>query len=134
MTENEISRVIVDAAIEVHRELGGPGLLESIYEEALAFELEERGLSVVRQQKVPVVYKGRRLAGNLRLDLIVNQKVIVECKATTMYSAIFEAQALTYLRLLDLKLAIVINFGKRRVSQGVRRVVNGLEEGESEVE
>jgi len=96
--------------------------------------LEERGLSVVRQQKVPVVYKGRRLAGNLRLDLIVNQKVIVECKATTMYSAIFEAQALTYLRLLDLKLAIVINFGKRRVSQGVGRVVNGLEEGESEVE
>ena len=134
MTENEISRVIVDSAIEVHRELGGPGLLESIYEEALAFELEERGLSVERQQKVPVVYKGRRLAGNLRLDLIVNQKVIVECKATTMYSSVFEAQALTYLRLLDLKLAMVINFGKRRVSQGVRRVVNGLEEGEAEVE
>ncbi|MDB4305978.1 GxxExxY protein [bacterium] len=134
MTENEISRVIVDAAIEVHRELGGPGLLESVYEEALAFELAERGLSVERQQKVPVVYKGRRLAGNLRLDLIVNQKVIVECKATTMYSSVFEAQALTYLRLLDLKLAMVINFGKRRVSQGVHRVVNGLEEGEAQVE
>ena len=134
MTENEISRVIVDAAIEVHRELGGPGLLESVYEEALAFELEERGLSVKRQQKVPIVYKGRRLAGDLRLDLIVNQKVIIECKATTMYSSVFEAQALTYLRLLDLKLAMVINFGKRRVSQGVRRVVNGLEEGEAEVE
>jgi GxxExxY protein len=134
MTENEISRVIVDAAIEVHRELGGPGLLESVYEEALAFELEDRGLSVERQQRVPIVYKGRRLAGNLRLDLIVNQKVIVECKATTMDSSIFEAQALTYLRLLDLKLGMVINFGKRRVSQGVRRVVNGLEEGEAEVE
>jgi GxxExxY protein len=134
MTENEISRVIIDAAIEVHRELGGPGLLESIYEEALVFELEERGLSVERQQKVPVEYKGRRLAGNLRLDLIVNQKVIVECKATTMYSTIFEAQALTYLRLLDLKLAMVINFGKSRVSQGIRRVVNGLEEGEAQVE
>ncbi len=134
MTENEISKVIVDAAIEVHRELGGPGLLESVYEEALAFELEERGLSVERQQRVPIVYKGRRLAGNLRLDLIVNRKVIVECKATTMYNSVFEAQALTYLRLLDLKLAMVINFGKRRVSQGVRRVVNGLEEGEAKVE
>jgi GxxExxY protein len=108
--------------------------LESVYEEALAFELEDRGLSVERQQRVPIVYKGRRLAGNLRLDLIVNQKVIVECKATTMDSSIFEAQALTYLRLLDLKLGMVINFGKRRVSQGVRRVVNGLEEGEAEVE
>ena len=134
MNENEISKVIVDAAIEVHRELGGPGLLESIYEEALAFELEERGLSVQRQQTVPIVYKGRRLTGNLRLDLIVNKKVIVECKATTMYNSVFEAQALTYLRLLDLKLAMVINFGKRRVSQGVRRVVNGLEEGEAKVE
>ena len=134
MNENEISKVIVDAAIEVHRELGGPGLLESIYEEALAFELEERGLSVQRQQTVPIVYKGRRLTGNLRLDLIVNKKVIIECKATTMYNSVFEAQALTYLRLLDLKLAMVINFGKRRVSQGVRRVVNGLEEGEAKVE
>jgi GxxExxY protein len=128
MDENEISKVIVDAAIEVHRELGGPGLLESVYEEALAYELRERGLSIERQRKVPVVYKGQRLAGDLRLDLIVNEKVVVECKATTMNSLVFEAQALTYLRLLDLRLAMVINFGKQRVSEGIRRVVNGLEE------
>jgi len=134
MNENEISKVIVDSAIEVHRELGGPGLLESVYETALAFELGERGLMVERQKKVPIVYKGRRLPGELRLDLVVNGSVIVECKATTVYSSVFEAQALTYLRLLDLKLALVINFGKGRVSQGIRRVVNGLEEGETKVE
>ena len=131
MDENELSRVIVDAAIEVHRELGGPGLLESVYESALAFELEQRGLSVERQRSVPIVYKGNRLPGNLRLDMIINEKVIVECKATTIYSSVFEAQALTYLRLLDLKLALVINFGNPRVSSGIRRVVNGLEEGDA---
>ena len=128
LDENEISQMVLDAAIEVHRELGGPGLLESVYEEALAFELEERGLSVERQKPVPVMYKGRRLAGDLRLDLLVNKKVIIECKATSVHSKVFEAQALTYLRLLDLKLAMVINFGEKRVSKGVRRVVNGLEE------
>lgn len=134
MDENEISKVIVDAAIEVHRELGGPGLLESVYETALVFELEERGLSVERQKRVPILYKGRRLPGDLRLDLIVNDRVLVECKATTVYSSVFEAQALTYLRLLDLKLALVVNFGKPRVSAGIRRVVNGLEEGECKVD
>ena len=133
MDENELSKVIVDAAIEVHRELGGPGLLESVYESALAYELEERGLNVERQRFVPILYKEKRLPGDLRLDLIVNDKVIVECKATTIYNSVFEAQALTYLRLLGLKLALVINFGKPRVSQGIRRVVNGLEEKEDEV-
>jgi len=134
MDENEISKVIVDAAIEVHRELGGPGLLESVYESALAYELEERGLTVERQRMVPVIYKGKRLPGDLRLDMVVNDKVIVECKAVAINSSVFEAQALTYLRILDLKLALVVNFGKRLVSQGIRRVVNGLEEGESELD
>jgi len=134
MDENEISKVIVDAAIEVHRELGGPGLLESVYESALAYELEERGLTVERQRMVPVIYKGNHLPGDLRLDMVVNDKVIVECKAVAIYSSVFEAQALTYLRLLDLKLALVVNFGKGLVSQGIRRVVNGLEEGESELD
>ena len=134
MDENEISKVIVDAAIEVHRELGGPGLLESVYESALAFELEERGLTVERQRVVPIVYKGKRLPGDLRLDMIVNDSVIVECKATSIYSSVFEAQALTYLRLLDLKLALVVNFGKGLVSKGIRRVVNGLEEGDPKLD
>ena len=125
-SENEISRVILDAAIEVHRVLGGPGLLEGVYEEALAYELALRGLAVERQKAVPVVYKGRRLGSDLRLDLLVEGMVLVECKATTAYNQVFEAQALTYLRLLDLKLALVVNFGERVVKDGVHRVVNGL--------
>lgn len=127
MEENEIAKVVVDAAIEVHRTLGGPGLLEAVYEEALAFELSSRGLNVQRQKAVPLVYKGRRLATDLRLDLLVSELVIVECKSTAIYNRLFEAQALTYLRLCDLKLALVINFGERLVRQGIHRVVNGLQ-------
>jgi hypothetical protein len=94
--ENEIATIVIAAAIEVHRTLGGPGLLEIVYEKALAFELESR--------------------------------VIVECKATTAYNSLFEAQALTYLRLCDLRLALVVNFGERQVRQGIHRLVNGLQE------
>ena len=126
MHENEISRIILDAAIEVHRTLGGPGLLESVYEEALAWELQNRGLNVQRQKLVPVVYKGETLATPLRLDLLVEGKVIVECKATTDYHSIFEVQVLTYLRLTGLKLGVVINFGERLVKNGFHRVVNNL--------
>jgi GxxExxY protein len=126
MHENDISGIILDAAIEAHRTLGGPGLLESAYEEALVWELQARGLAVERQKNVPIVYKGHTLATPLRLDLLVADKVIVECKGTTQYNPIFEAQALTYLRLTGLKLGIVINFGARRVKDGYYRVVNGL--------
>ncbi len=128
MGDNEISRVIIEGAIEAHRTLGGPGLLEGVYEEALVFELESRGLPVQRQKVVPLVYKGKRLASDLRIDLLVSDRVIVECKATAAYNRVFEAQALTYLRLLDLRLALVINFGERLVSHGIHRVVNDLQE------
>jgi GxxExxY protein len=126
MLENEISGVVVDAAIEVHRTLGGPGLLESVYEEALAHELELRGMRVERQKSVPIVYKGKRLATDLRVDLLVAQLVVVDCKAAGTYHPIFAAQVLTYLRLLDLRLGLVVNFGRQLVKDGVRRVVNGL--------
>ncbi len=126
MIENEISRIVVDAAIEVHRTLGGPGLLESVYEEALVYELELRGLKVERQRPVPVVYKGRRLATDLRVDLLVADRVVVECEATSNKNPAFEAQVLTYLRLMDLKLGLVVNFGSRLVEDGISRVVNGL--------
>ena len=126
MNENEISKIIVECAIEVHRTLGGPGLLEAVYEEALAFELEQRGLRVERQLPVPIVYKGRQLGVPLRLDLRVNGLVLVDPKATTAYHPIFEAQMLTYLRLSGLKLGLVINFGERYVKDGIHRVVNGL--------
>ena len=126
MTENEISKHIVECAIEVHRTLGGPGLLEDVYEEALAWELTQRGLRVERQIITPIVYKGRTLGTPLRLDMLVEGLVIVENKATTAYNSIFEAQALTYLRLRKLKLALVINFGEKYVKDGIHRVVNGL--------
>ena len=126
MTANEIASIVVDAAIEVHRTLGGPGLLESVYEEALVYELETRGLETVRQKGVPIVYKGICLATGLRFDLVVEGKVIVECKATRDDNPVFEAQALTYLRLMNLRLALVVNFGQRLVKDGVHRVVNKL--------
>lgn len=124
LNENRISKYIVDCAIEVHRTLGGPGLLESVYEEALAWELVQRGLTVERQVYVPIVYKSRTLADPLRLDLLVERLVIVEVKATTNYNSIFEAQALTYLCLMDLQLALVINFGEKYVKDGIHRVVD----------
>lgn len=126
MTENDISKIIVNAAIEVHRTLGGPGLLESVYEEALAWELTKAGLSVQRQEPMPIPYKGHVLATPLKIDLIVGGLVIIECKATSKYHEVFEAQTLTYLRLTGLKLGLVINFGERLVKDGVHRVVNGL--------
>jgi GxxExxY protein len=126
MTENEISKVIVDCAIEVHRELGGPGLLESVYEEALVDELGRRRLKVERQLSVPIVYKGRTLATPLRLDLRVNDLVLIDNKSVTEWNPVFAAQMLTYLRLTKLKLGIIINFGERWVKDGIHRVVNGL--------
>ena len=128
MKENEISKVIVDAAIEVHREIGGPGLVEDIYEEALAEELRLRGVFVERQLPVRVVYKGIVLRKPLRLDMKVERLVLVDNKATTEWNAIYEAQLLTYLRVTGLKLGLVINFGERIVTAGIRRVVNGLPE------
>jgi len=126
MTENEVGTHVVECAIEVHRTLGGPGLLESIYEEALAWELCQRGLIVDRQLFVPVSYKGHELATPLRLDLFVEKMVVVEVKAVTLYNPVFETQALTYLRMLKLKLAMVINFGEKMVKDGIHRVANGL--------
>ena len=126
MKENEISKIIIGAAIEVHRELGGPGLLEGVYEEALVEELTLRGLVVERQLQVPIIYKGKRLGAPLRLDLKVGGLVLVDNKAVTEWNPVFEAQMLTYLRLTGLKLGLVINFGERFVKNGIYRVVNGL--------
>lgn len=126
MNENEISKMIVDAAIEVHRTLGGPGLLESVYQESIYWELRNRGLHVEREKIIPIVYKGNQLGTPLRLDLLIEEKVIIECKATANYNIIFEAQTLTYLRLTNLKLGIVINFGEKLVKNGIHRIVNGI--------
>lgn len=126
MTENGLSKIIVTAAIEVHRNLGGPGLLESVYEEALAYELAQRSCNVRRQVPSPIQYKDVTLATPLKIDLLVDDLVIVECKAVTQFNPIFATQLLTYLRLKNLKLGLVINFGEQLVKDGIHRVVNEL--------
>ena len=124
--ENEISKVILDAAISVHKELGGPGLLESYYEFALMAELQSRGLKVESQKEVPVIYKGVQVGVPYRLDLVVDGRVIVECKATEKNNPVFASQVLTYLRLTGLKLGLVINFGQKTIKEGWQRVANNL--------
>ena len=126
MTENEISAEVLDAAIAVHNAIGGPGVLESYYEAALACELEIRGLKVETQKPVPVVYKGRIIGEPYRLDMLVEDKVIIECKATEKNNPIFASQVLTYLKLTNQRLGIVINFGQKRIKDGWTRVANNL--------
>ena len=126
MEENEISGIVLDAAIEVHRQLGGPGLLESVYEEALAYELKLRGVQVDRQVPIQILYKEKALATPLRVDLLVDGKVIVECKVTSQHNELFEAQSLTYLRITRLKLALIVNFGFQRIIDGYHRIANNL--------
>lgn len=128
MNENELSKIIVDAAIEVHRTLGGPGLLEGVYRDGMIIEIRRRGPQVEKEKLVPIVYKGETISMPLKLDLLVGGLVIVECKAVSTPHPIFEAQLLTYLRLTNLKLGLLINFGHRYVKNGIVRVVNGLEE------
>ena len=125
MDENACSKGIIGAAIEVHRCLG-PGLLEATYEEALIHELTSTGLSLERQLLVPISYKGFELANSLRLDLIVNELVIVEIKAVDVILPIHDAQLLTYLRLTNKKLGLLLNFNSPSMRTGIKRVVNRL--------
>ena len=127
MHENEISEKIIGAAIEVHRILG-PGLRESIYEEALCHELHLRGLNFLRQQNVPIPYKGIRLKSDLRLDLLVEDKVIVDLKAKEELSRIDKPKLLSYLRLSEKHLGLIINFHVEMLRDGIHRVVNKLKE------
>ena len=124
--ENVLSGQVIGAAIEVHRHLGGPGLLESIYESALCHELSLRGLRWERQVQVPVMYKDTAVKDPMYIDILVEGKLIIEVKATEKEHPIHLAQVLTYLRLSRIKLGLVINFGQNYVVDGVHRVVNGL--------
>jgi len=125
--ENKIGSVIVDACIEVHRLLG-PGLLESVYESALAHELVLRGLSVATQVPIDVAYKGIRFEQGFRADLIVEKLVVVELKSVEQVSSAHRKQLQTYLRLTDLKLGFLLNFGASLMKEGIIRAVNGLPE------
>lgn len=124
MTENLLSNRIVGAAIEVHRELGGPGLLEAVYEEALTYELKEIGLDVQRQKNLPIIYKGTELEKRFVLDLLVENKVIIEVKAIEKFNSIYASQLLTYLRLGGYRLGMLLNFGNTYLKDGIHRVVN----------
>ena len=125
MSENGISSKIIGAAIEVHKQLG-PGLLESTYETCLAYELKEMGLDVKQQQALPVVYKEVKLDAGYRIDLLIENKVIIEIKSVEALADIHTAQLLTYLKLKDLKLGLLINFNSVRVVDGLKRIVNNL--------
>ena len=124
---NRISQQIIGGAIQVHRELG-PGLLESAYEACLAYELSQRGLGVVRQKPVPLVYRQVELDRGYRLDLCVEDRVVVEVKAVEKLEPIHKAQLLSYLRLSGLSLGLLINFNVRVLKEGIQRVVVGFPE------
>ena len=124
--ENEISHKIIGAAIEVHRILGGPGLLEGVYESCFCHELLLRGLKVERQLAVPVSYKGTAVREPLYIDILVQGIVIVEVKAVEKLHPLHQVQLLTYLRLTGRKLGLLVNFGQEYVKDGITRVVNGL--------
>jgi GxxExxY protein len=125
MLENEISSQIIGAAIEVHKHLG-PGLLESSYEACLIHELRECGLEVKSQVLVPVFYKGLEINAGYRVDILVEDRVIIEVKSVEKLDGIHTAQLLTYLRLTELKLGLLINFNSMRLIDGVKRVANNL--------
>ena len=125
MHENEIAKEIVNAAYKIHTTLG-PGLLESVYEATLAYELGQRRFDVVRQQPIPVVYESVRMDMGFRADLIVGGLVIVELKSVEMVAPVHRKQLLTYLRLADKRLGLLINFGTELIKDGITRVVNRL--------
>ena len=127
MTENEISKIILDASIAVHKELG-PGLLESVYEIVLAHELQQRGLRVDRQVPISIRYKNMTFDAAFRTDLIVEEKVIIELKSVEQVSEVHKKQVQTYLRLTGCKLGFLLNFGEALMKRGILRVVNGLED------
>lgn len=127
MEINEITRQIIGAAIEVHRALG-PGLLESAYEACLAFELGERGLGIEIQKPIPVIYRGVKLDCGYRIDLLVENRVIVEIKSTDSLNAVYGMQVLSYLRLSNLEAGLLINFNVPVLKQGIQRIVNHFKE------
>jgi GxxExxY protein len=133
MTENEIAKQILDAAFLVHTRLG-PGLLESVYEVVLAYELEKTGLTAERQKSMPIMYDNIRFDEAFRSDLVVNGKVIAELKSVEALLPLHAKQLLTQLRLSSLKLGLLINFGEAHLKNGIKRVINGHLDAENPLE
>jgi GxxExxY protein len=125
MTENEIAKTIVDAALKIHKTLG-PGLLESVYQATLNWELNNRGLAVRQQLALPVYYEKVKLDVGFRVDLLVADKVIIEIKSVEALAPVHRKQLETYLRLMDLRLGLLINFNVELIKDGIQRVMNRL--------
>jgi GxxExxY protein len=125
MTENELSHQIIGCALDIHKTIG-PGLLESAYENALAYDLKELGLIVKQQVPMPFIYKKVKQDVGYRLDLLINNKVIIEIKSLENLAPVHYAQTLTYLKLSDLKLALLINFNSKFLKDNIHRIVNNL--------
>lgn len=123
MTENELARIVYNSGMQLHRELG-PGLLESVYEECLLFDLRKLGLNVERQKEIPVNYKGEVIEAAFRADLIINNKLLIELKSVAELNDIHLAQTITYLKLSKLKLGLLINFNVSLFKNGIKRVIN----------
>ncbi len=125
MTENELSKIIVDTCYRIHVELG-PGLFESVYEEILNYELKHKGLVVSRQQAIPLVWHEIKMDQGFRADLIVENKVLIEIKSVETIAPVHQKQVLTYLKLTGLKLGLLINFNEALIKNGITRIVNNL--------
>jgi GxxExxY protein len=125
MTENEIGKIIVDAAFQVHKKIG-PGLLETVYEVILAHELAKRQLKIERQVGVPILYEGIQFEEGFRADIVVSDKVIIELKSVEALNNAHKKQLLTYLKLMDMKLGFLLNFSEELMKTGITRVVNGF--------
>lgn len=125
MTENGLSRIVVDVAFQIHTSLG-PGLLESVYQKVMAYELRKRGLQVEAEVPLPVIWDDVRMEVGFRIDLFVNCKLIIELKSVERVAPVHKKTLLTYLRLADCKLGLLINFGEELMKTGISRVVNGL--------
>jgi GxxExxY protein len=124
MTENEISKIVFESALKVHKVLG-PGLLESAYEECLFYELKKFDLKVEKQKALPLIYEEVKLDVGYRIDIIIEDKFIVEVKSVEALTDVHLAQLLTYLRLSDCRLGLLINFNVKLLKEGARRVING---------
>jgi len=122
MTENEISKIIIGSAIDVHRQLG-PGLLESAYQECLFYELVDKGLKVEKEKPMPIVYKEIKLDHGYRIDLLVEDKVVIEMKTVEAFTDVHTAQILTYMKLGNYKLGLLLNFHVKLMKEGIKRVI-----------
>ena len=127
MTENELAKIVVNTAFNVHTSLG-PGLLESVYQKIMSHELREAGLAVSEELAIPVIWKELKMEVGFRADLLVNEKLIVELKSVERTAPVHKKTLLTYLRLADCRLGLLINFGENLIKDGISRVVNGLED------